>query len=228
MALFAVRIALEMRCNPKMLNTIYLAGLLHEVGKTAVPVEVLDKREALSRTGVAHRAALGLARFGKGSESRLLVACMVVAALLSAFMNNVGVAALLLPVVISIARKTGISASRLLMPLAVGALLGGMTTLIGTPPNIVIAEYRGSALGEPYRMFDFAPVGLAVAAVGVVYVALLGWRLIAAARGKHDAGKELFELASYVAEVVVPKGSATIGKLSAVPVTSPMSGAHSW
>ena len=120
--------------------------------------------------------------------------------------------ALLMPVDMQAAKKAGRSPSLSLMPLSFASILGGMITLIGTPPNIVIAEYRGSALGEPYRMFDFAPVGLAVAAVGVVYVALLGWRLIPAVRGKHDAGKELFELASYVAEVVVPKGSATIGK----------------
>ena len=87
-----------------------------------------------------------------------------------------------------------------------------MITLIGTPPNIVIAEFRGAELGEPYRMFDFAPVGLVCAVVGVAYVALIGWRLLPAERKASDAGKELFDLADYIAEVRVPEGSAIIGK----------------
>jgi di/tricarboxylate transporter len=88
-----------------------------------------------------------------------------------------------------------------------------MITLIGTPPNIVIAEFRGDALGEPYRMFDFAPVGLACAVVGVAYVALIGWRLLPRERQGADAGKELFDLADYIAEVSVPKASLAVGKM---------------
>jgi len=87
-----------------------------------------------------------------------------------------------------------------------------MITLIGTPPNIVIAEYRAKVLGEPYHMFDFAPVGLAVAIVGVAYVALIGWRLIPVERGKHDTAKELSHLGDYLAEVKVPAESAAIGQ----------------
>ena len=135
-----------------------------------------------------------------------------VAAALSAMMNNVAALALLMPLDMQAAAKSGRSPALSLMPLSFASILGGMITLIGTPPNIVIAEYRGSVLGEPYRMFDFAPVGLAVAVVGVAYVALIGWRLIPQARGKHDTSKELFELGSYVAEVSVPDGSAAIGQ----------------
>ncbi|MBT8039726.1 MAG: anion permease [Gammaproteobacteria bacterium] len=134
------------------------------------------------------------------------------AAALSAVMNNVAALALLMPLDMQAAVKSGRSPALSLMPLSFASILGGMITLIGTPPNIVIAEYRGTALGEPYRMFDFAPVGLAVAAVGVAYVALIGWRLIPGARGEHDTAKELFELESYVAEVTVPEGSPVIGK----------------
>ena len=134
------------------------------------------------------------------------------AAALSAVMNNVAALALLMPLDIQAAKKAGRSPALSLMPLSFASILGGMITMIGTPPNIVIAEYRGSALGEPYRMFDFAPVGLAVAIVGVAYVALIGWRLIPLARGRHDAGKELFELGDYVAEVTVPEGSSIIGR----------------
>jgi di/tricarboxylate transporter len=98
------------------------------------------------------------------------------------------------------------------MPLSFASILGGMITLIGTPPNIVIAEFRRDALGESFKMFDFAPVGLACAVVGVAYVALIGWRLLPRERKSADAGKDLFDLADYIAEVRVPEGSSVIGK----------------
>jgi di/tricarboxylate transporter len=134
------------------------------------------------------------------------------AASLSALMNNVAALALLMPVDMQAAKKAGRSPSLSLMPLSFASILGGMITLIGTPPNIVVAEFRGQALGEPYKMFDFAPVGLACAVVGVAYVALIGWRLLPSARKSADAGKELFDLADYIAEVRVPEGSPVIGK----------------
>ena len=134
------------------------------------------------------------------------------AAALSAVMNNVAALALLMPLDMQAALKAKRSPALTLMPLSFASILGGMITLIGTPPNIVIAEYRREVLGEPYRMFDFAPVGLAVAIVGVAYVALIGWRLIPVARGKHNMAKELFELGDYVAEIKVPEGSEAIGQ----------------
>jgi di/tricarboxylate transporter len=134
------------------------------------------------------------------------------AAVLSAIMNNVAALALLMPLDMQAASKAKRSPALTLMPLSFASILGGMITLIGTPPNIVIAEYRGSVLGEPYHMFDFAPVGLAVAIVGVAYVALIGWRLIPVARSGHNTAKELFELGDYVAEVKVPEDSAAIGQ----------------
>jgi di/tricarboxylate transporter len=135
------------------------------------------------------------------------------AAALSALMNNVAALALLMPVDMQAAKKAGRSPSLSLMPLSFASILGGMITLIGTPPNIVVAEFRGDALGEPYRMFDFAPVGLACAVVGVAYVALIGWRLLPRERQGADAGQDLFDLADYIAEVSVPEGSMAIGKM---------------
>ena len=134
------------------------------------------------------------------------------AASLSAVMNNVAALALLMPVDIQAAKKAGRSPSLTLMPLSFASILGGMITLIGTPPNIVVAEYRGEALGEPYRMFDFAPVGLACAIVGVAYVALVGWRLLPKERQSADASKDLFDLEDYIAEVKVQEGSPIIGR----------------
>ena len=134
------------------------------------------------------------------------------AAGLSAIMNNVAALALLMPVDMQAAKKAGRSPSLSLMPLSFASILGGMITLIGTPPNIVVAEYRGAALGEPYRMFDFAPVGLACAIVGVAFVALVGWRLLPKERQSADASKELFDLEDYIAEVKVQEGSPIIGR----------------
>ena len=144
------------------------------------------------------------------------------AAVLSAVMNNVAALAMLMPLDIQAASKAKRSPALSLMPLSFASILGGMITLIGTPPNIVIAEYRNSVLGEPYSMFDFAPVGLAVAIIGVAYVALIGWRLIPLERGKHDTVKELSHLGDYLAEVKVPEGSKAIGqKVSELdPVTT--------
>ena len=135
-----------------------------------------------------------------------------VAAALSAVMNNVAALALLMPVDMQAAKKSNRSPSLSLMPLSFASILGGMITLIGTPPNIIIAGYRGDALGEPYRMFDFAPVGLICAVVGVIYVALVGWRLLPETRQAEDAAKSLFDIADYIAEARVPEGSSIIGK----------------
>ena len=103
---------------------------------------------------------------------------MITAGVLSGFMNNIGAVALLLPVVISIARRTGIAPSKLLMPLAFASLLGGLTTLIGTPPNILISEALNNAGLAPFTMFDFAPVGLVILVAGIGYMALIGRHIL--------------------------------------------------
>ena len=134
------------------------------------------------------------------------------AAVLSAVMNNVAALALLMPVDMQAAAKAKRSPALSLMPLSFASILGGMITLIGTPPNIVIAEFRNEALGAPYSMFDFAPVGLACAAVGIAYVTLIGWRLLPKNRQQADSPTELFDLADYIAELKVTEGSKVIGK----------------
>ena len=135
-----------------------------------------------------------------------------IAAALSAVMNNVAALALLMPVDMQAAARARRSPAITLMPLSFASILGGMVTLIGTPPNVVIATFREQALGTPYKMFDFAPVGLAVALVGVAYVTLVGWRLIPLERRAHDSAKELKdELLGYIAEGEVRDESKAIG-----------------
>ncbi|WP_299862132.1 SLC13 family permease [uncultured Roseobacter sp.] len=128
---------------------------------------------------------------------------------LSAFMNNVAALALLMPVDIQTARKAGRAPGLSLMPLSFATILGGMATLIGTPPNIIIASIREESLGAPFAMFDFAPVGGAAAIAGLIFVALIGWRLI-----PQDATQTTPEadLSQYIAELTVPEGSKHLGK----------------
>ncbi len=181
------------------------------------PATVIIALVLIVSRGLSNSGAIELvARYVVDSSRKLSTHITIMsglAASLSALMNNVAALALLMPVDMQAAKKAGRSPSLSLMPLSFASILGGMITLIGTPPNIVIAEFRGQALGEPYKMFDFAPVGLACAIVGVAYVALIGWRLLPSERKSTDAGKELFDLADYIAEVRVPEGSSAIGKL---------------
>lgn len=132
-----------------------------------------------------------------------------VGGILSAFMNNVAALALLMPVDIQTARKAGRAPGLSLMPLSFATILGGMVTLIGTPPNIIIAAIREESLGAPFKMFDFAPVGGVAAIAGLAFVALAGWRLIPA---RADGGITTEDLAAYIAELVVPENSKHIGK----------------
>jgi di/tricarboxylate transporter len=134
-----------------------------------------------------------------------------IGAALSSVMNNVAALALLMPVDIEAAHKAKRSPAMTLMPISFATMLGGMVTLIGTPPNIIIATYRTEAVGEPFAMFDFAPVGLACAAAGVLFIALIGWRLIPAARRQGDAAQQLFEIGDYLAELEIPAGNKAIG-----------------
>lgn len=129
---------------------------------------------ALTNTGVAGAIGSRVLRVAGQGQMRLLLVIMLTAAVLSAFMNNVGVAALMLPVVMAIARQTGTPPSRLLMPLAYACLLGGLTTLIGTPPNILVSDALREAGYEPFRLFDFAPVGVPLVLAGVAFIALVG------------------------------------------------------
>ena len=132
-----------------------------------------------------------------------------VGGVLSAFMNNVAALALLMPVDVQTARKAGRSPGLSLMPLSFATILGGMVTLIGTPPNIIIAAIREESLGAPFAMFDFAPVGAVAALAGLAFVALIGWRLIPS---RDDATLDASDIAQYVAELTVPEDSKLIGQ----------------
>lgn len=178
---------------------------------TIIVALVLVISRGLSNSGAIEMIARHLVDASRGLKAHIGVMAGI-SSLLSAVMNNVAALALLMPIDLQAARKAKRSPAFTLMPLSFASILGGMVTLIGTPPNIVIATFRADVLGESYRMFDFAPVGAAVAVVGVAYVALLGWRLIPIDRRKRNTAQELGELEEYVAEATVGEDSAAIGK----------------
>ncbi len=174
---------------------------------------------ALARTGVAALLGRHLVALAGESEVRLLVILMLTAGVLSGFMNSIGVAALFLPVVIEIAHRKKRPASKLLMPLAFAALLGGLTTLIGTPPNILISEALQEAGLRPFRMFDFTPMGIVLLLAGTAYMALVGRHLLPdrdiTREFKADrtaAFTSLYELQERMVILQVPAGSILHGK----------------
>lgn len=132
-----------------------------------------------------------------------------IGSVLSAFMNNVGTLGLLMPVAMRAAKRAKISASSMLMPLSFACILGGLITLIGTPPNIIVASYRQETLGEPFGMFDFTPVGAAVAVAGVLFVTLVGRWLVPDRRASAD-DEDLFEIDNYITELEVPEDSKAV------------------
>lgn len=175
---------------------------------TVAAVLVLSR--GLQNSGIVDLIGDWLSRL-KGGITIQLAALTSIVALLSAFMNNVGALALLLPVVLQLARRKKIPVSSLLMPIAFASLLGGMTTLIGTPPNIIAASFREQTGAAPFSMFDFAPVGVGVALAGLLFIILIGWRMIPVRSGKSSFDG-LFDIENYLIEVRVSKSSSLIGK----------------
>ncbi len=171
---------------------------------------------ALERTGVASQLGTIITRLAGGSEIRLIVAIMLLAGFLSAFMNNTGVAALLLPVVLDMSRQLHISPSKLLIPLMASALLGGMTTLISTPTNILVSSALGDAGLRELALFDFTPVGLLLLLTGILFMVLIG-RFLLPDRRVEDAltgstsAAQQFALEERLGVIQVPINSPLIG-----------------
>lgn len=186
-------------------------GFAHPAVVTVAAVLIISR--ALMNSGLIDVIASWVLKVGKQLIVQIFVLTVIVA-VASAFMNNVGALAILMPVAIYIARKSGNAPSYILMPIAFGSLLGGMTTLIGTPPNIIIATFRGDELGTPFGMFDFSPVGVGVAIVGIAFISLLGWRVLPKREGETSA-EDLFQINDYITEVRVTKDS----KLKGQPVS---------
>jgi di/tricarboxylate transporter len=183
-------------------------GFGHPAVVTVAAVLVVSR--GLANAGVVDLLAGSLAGVGRHPVMLVGALCLVTA-LLSAFINNVGALALLMPVAIRMARERALSPSLVLMPIAFASLLGGMTTLIGTPPNIIVATFRAREVGEAFGMFAYAPVGVAIAVLGILFLGLWGWRLLPKRR-RATSEEVRFELEGYLTELRVSARSALVGK----------------
>ena len=175
--------------------------------------------DGLTRTGIANVIGRTVLRYSGTSQGSMTVVIMLTGGILSAFMNNIGVAALMLPVVIEIARRTKIPASKLLMPLAYGCLLGGLTTMIGTPPNLLISGALQEAGETPFGLFHFTPIGGSVLLAGTLFIALAGRHLLPSIKPEEETQRRSqrnlrtqYALHSRAFEMRVPHDSILVGK----------------
>jgi di/tricarboxylate transporter len=178
---------------------------------TIIIALVLIVSRGLSNSGAIELIAKHVIDAGRSLFMHISVMSGV-AALLSALMNNVAALALLMPIDMQAAAKAKRSPALSLMPLSFASILGGMITMIGTPPNIIIASFREQAVGEPFGMFDFSPVGIVTAIVGVIFISLVGWRMIPVNRDDKGAAAKLFDIQQYIAEVRVNENSSVVGE----------------
>ncbi|MFV8784313.1 SLC13 family permease [Microbulbifer sp. SA54] len=181
-------------------------GFGHPAVVTVAAVLILSR--GLQNTGAMDALAQKVVP-KRGGITLAIAALTALGAGMSGFMNNVGAMALLMPVATDLADRYSVPPGKVLMPLSFGTILGGMTTLIGTPPNLIVSGFRASAGAGSYGMFDFTPVGIVVATVGVLFVALIGWRLVPA---RTQAGAATFDTGTYLTEALVKEKSAAIGK----------------
>ncbi|WP_127103995.1 SLC13 family permease [Pararhodobacter zhoushanensis] len=178
------------------------AGFGHPAVVTVACVLILSR--ALQHTGAVDALARRVLPAQAG-QVPAVAALMGLGAGLSAFMNNVGAMALLMPLAVQLAGRLKLPPGQVLMPLAFGTILGGMVTLVGTPPNLIVAGFRPDST---FRMFDFTWVGLPVAAIGIAFVALIGWRLVPA---RNPGGEAPFETGAYLTELRIPEDSKAVG-----------------
>ncbi len=174
---------------------------------------------SLTHTGIADYLGRYIGRFAGTEEARMIFVVMVTVGVMSAFMNNIGATAVLLPVVIRLGTKANIPVSKLLIPLAFGSLLGGVTTLIGTPPNLLAGTELAEMGFEPFSLFDFTPMGLIILASSILYMVLVGRHLLPSypnmTHAHEDDETDLtreYGLTDYLAELHVQSFSSLIGK----------------
>lgn len=171
---------------------------------------------SLARTGIADFIGRYIARLAGDGELRLILVIMVVVGVMSAFMNNIGAAAVLLPVVVGLGRKMSVPASKLLIPLAYGSLLGGVTTLIGTPPNLLASDALVEAGYAPFSLFDYAPMGVIILFSSILYMVFLGRHLLPSYEtATHHDGQDLvqeYQLADHLVALAVQPDSDFVGK----------------
>ena len=183
-------------------------GFGHPAVITVALVLLISK--ALEKSGFINMIGDILRRNISG-EFQFLALLMLVAGFLSSFMNNIGAMAMLLPITIGIAQKMEWNPSKFLMPLAFASILGGMNTKIGTPPNIIISEFREDNVGRAFEFFDFAYAGFPVSFIGILFIAFLGWRFVKL-REEGSEERPLVDIQDYLVEMTIGEESDLVGK----------------
>jgi di/tricarboxylate transporter len=207
-------------------DLVALLGLLVAMATGVVPVDrafggfsdpvviivasALIVSAGVGKSGLIGRAVRRLEPHMRTTGSRVAMLAGSVT-VLSAFMKNIGALAIFLPVAVQVARRSGTPASKLLMPMAFGSLIGGLVTLIGTSPNILVSRVRAELVGQPFAMFDFAPVGLGIAVSGFLFL-VVGWRLLPDERRAAAPASAAFDIEPYLSEALLPATSPLVGK----------------
>ena len=183
------------------------AGFAHPAVITVALVLIIS--QGLSNSGIAGLVGklIGGREF---TEFQLLICLLLIAAILSSFINNIGALAILLPITLNICQKMEWHPSKFLMPLAFACILGGMNTAIGTPPNIIISEYKATISNTGFNFFDFSYVGLVITIICIVFISFVGNKLIFL-RKEVPTSEHLINLKGYLFEVMVNDGSSSIG-----------------
>lgn len=205
-ALIALMISTAVGAVP--FDRVY-SGLSNTAVVTVACVMVISR--AITDSGILTTLVNKLAHFTKKPVAHVSMLTLITA-VVSAFMNNVGALALMMPIAVHTARERKRSPSLILMPIALGSALGGLTTVIGTPPNLLISAFRQKTTGQPFSMFDFSHVGILTAAAGILFIGLIGWRLIPRNRKSASKNEDFFQINEYITEVIVPEDSPMIDK----------------
>ena len=200
-ALIALALAVATKAIP--FNQVY-DGLKNPAVITVACVMIISN--AITQTDLLHSIVQKLSKTTYSPSLQIGILTLT-SACLSAFMNNVGALALMMPIAIQSAKKSSMPSSLVLLPIALGSAMGGLTTLIGTPPNLLIAAYKEEVTGQAFSMFSYSKVGIFLAIIGVIYLSFIGWRLLGKKTSTHHTSDDLFEINDYITEVKVPEES---------------------
>jgi len=205
-------VAMMALLSAAILGLVPTAEVFSGFGNAAVitVAAVLIISQALWRSGVVDALASAMINIGDKRWVQM-IALTSVTTVCSAFISNTGTMAIMIPVALQLARNSGNNPSKLLMPMAFGSLLGGTITMVGTPPNIIIADIRREAMGESFGIFEFTPVGLSIAIAGLLFMWLLSHWLVPEKAGKSKS-QSLYDVSSYLTELYVPEGSNFVGE----------------
>ncbi|MGM0907195.1 MAG: SLC13 family permease [Pseudomonadota bacterium] len=205
-------VAMMALLSAAILGLVPTAEVFSGFGNAAVitVAAVLIISQALWRSGVVDALASAMKNIGDKRWIQM-IALTSVTTVCSAFISNTGTMAIMIPVALQLARGSGNNPSKMLMPMAFGSLLGGAITMVGTPPNIIIADIRREAMGESFGIFEFTPVGVSIAVAGLLFMWLLSHWLVPEKAGKSKS-ESLYDVSSYLTELYVPEGSSFVGE----------------